>query len=581
MLDSRIEATYAKRSRGQLKSKLYDSYIRAFRWATDRISDSGVVAFVSNGGWLDANTADGIRLSLAEEYSHIYVYNLRGNSRVRGRAASAEGGNVFNVRVGIAIFIGIKLPHHSGKCVIEYSEIEPNLTRQQKLSKLSDLQLTSIPWRSIVPNTEGDWAKQRDTSFSAWPALGKTRGSSSPSIFRQHSLGLFTSRDAWSYNFSRNELLRNVRRLVSNYQVARDFFNRFTHDAGENRSESLVNKFLLTEKDLADASFVKWSAGLKKRLARDEQIRVNQADARVCAYRPFNLQVGYFGEKLCERRGSLEMMFPTAKHQNHGIAIIAPRDGTDFTVLMTNAMPDLSFFTYAVQFFPRYTYERVTHKHQLRFDEEQDTSGYRRIDNISDELLKVYRDAVGEKVTKNDIFNYVYGILHDPTYRERYAADLQKMLPRIPLPDTVDRFAAVADIGRQLAELHLNYEQARGYELDVQLKSGIDPDDRETWRVSKIKWRSKADHSALTYNGKVSITGIPDEAHEYMLGSRSALEWIIDRYQVKTDKSSGIVNDPNDWCDERDDPTYIVNLIKKITTVSVETMKLVAELRRT
>jgi predicted helicase len=190
----------------------------------------------------------------------------------------------------------------------------------------------------------------------------------------------------------------------------------------------------------------------------------------------------------------------------------------------------------------------------------------------------LYRTAVGEQVNKDNIFYYVYGVLHEPAYRTTYADDLKKMLPHIPTPASAERFELVAEVGRQLAELHVNYEAAQPYPLDVQLKPGADPNHWETWRVEKMRWRSKTERDAIVYNGKVTITGIPEAAHEYMLGSRTALEWIIDRYQVKTDKASGIVNDPNDWCDEHKDPTYIVDLIKKVTTVSLETVALVQQL---
>ena len=220
-------------------------------------------------------------------------------------------------------------------------------------------------------------------------------------------------------------------------------------------------------------------------------------------------------------------------------------------------------------------------------DIELDQHGYQRIDNITDGILTLYRSAVGDQVSKDDIFYYVYGLLHDPAYRETYASDLKKMLPHIPTPDTRERFEQLTSAGRRLADLHVDYECVDPYPLDVQLKSSASVDDRETWRVSKMKWGKKKcldtgknldDRTTLVYNPKVTIAGIPEEAERYMLGSRSALAWIIDRYQVKTDKASGIVNDPNDWCDEHDDPTYIVDLIKRVTTVAVETTKIVDSL---
>jgi predicted helicase len=237
------------------------------------------------------------------------------------------------------------------------------------------------------------------------------------------------------------------------------------------------------------------------------------------------------------------------------------------------------------QFFPRYFYERAESADggELDFGSTADDSwfdewGYRRVDNITDEILAVYRIALGDSVTKDQIFWSVYGQLHVPGYREKYAADLKKMLPHIPTPDSLERFSQLADAGEQLGGLHMRYEDVDPYPLGVEVKTEADKHDRETWRVQKMKWRSKTDHTAIVYNPMVSITGIPVEAEEYMLGPRSALAWIIDRYQVKTDKPSGIVSDPNLWCDEHDDPTYIVELIKKVTTVAVETMRIVRQL---
>ncbi len=205
-------------------------------------------------------------------------------------------------------------------------------------------------------------------------------------------------------------------------------------------------------------------------------------------------------------------------------------------------------------------------------------TGARRKDNITDSILMLYRQSSGQQVVKDDIFYYTYGVLHDPTYRSEHAADLKKMLPHVPTPERRERFDQLVAIGRTLADLHLTYEDAKPYPLEVEIKPGVDPTDRQSWRVQKMKWASKTDHSTIIYNAKVTITGIPEDAERYQLGSRSALVWVINRYQVSTDKASGIVNDPNDWCDEHDDPTYIVELIKKVTTVSVETIRIVDQL---
>jgi len=584
-LDGRIEQTYAAKSTATNKNSLYDSYIRAFRWATDRIEDAGVVAFVSNGGWIDGNTADGMRLSLADDYSHIYIYNLRGNARTAGDIRQKEAGNVFGSgsRNTVAIFIGIKDPRHVGACQIHYHDIGDYLTREQKLEVIADSTLGSIDWKTITPSPDGDWINQRDETFGTWPVIGdKGKASTAGRIFATYSAGLKTGRDAWCYNYSRPELSNSIHTLIGQYRVAQNDFAAFCkRESLTKPNEADVNKYLAANPDLTGTGKISWNRGLKQDLAKNRPLSWSDDAIRTFAYRPFCPQWGYIDRHVNDMIYQLPSMYPTPHHTNIGLLVMAPREGAEFGVLAAAAMPDLSFFTYTAQFFPRWTYMKADVDGGFEFSDSQEVDrwGYRRVDNITDDILALYRGAIGEQVNKkDDIFYYVYGVLHDPDYRARYAADLKKMLPHIPTPDSAERFKPVADIGRQLAELHVNYEAAETYPLDVQLKPGTDPAERNTWRVEKMRWRSKSDRSAILYNSRVTIAGIPDTAHDYLLGSRTALEWLIDRYQVKTDKTSGIVNDPNTWCDEHDNPTYIVELIKKVTTVSVLTVELVGEL---
>ena len=275
-------------------------------------------------------------------------------------------------------------------------------------------------------------------------------------------------------------------------------------------------------------------------------------------------------------------MFPTAKHPNLGIYVPAPGSGSYFSALATEILPDLCLLSASGQFFARYTYEPVLSDNQLELNSADDVTidGYKRIDNISDDALKRYQAEFGLGVTKDDIFASTYAVLHSPHYRDTFAADLKRQLPRIPLPSSIDNFHEFVEVGERLLDLHINYETVDPYPLHEQHSTG-DSNSADFYRVQKLKYGGSArnkDLSTIVYNANVTLSGIPDEAHEYVLGSRTALDWILDRYQVKTDKASGIVNDPNDWGLEHDDPRYIVDLIKRITTVSVETMKIVKNL---
>lgn len=583
-LDDRIRDTYLKgRNRGGSNS-LFDSYIRAFRWATDRVGDAGVIAFVSNGGWLDGNTADGMRRSLVEDYSHIYVYNLRGNARTAGDLRQKEAGNVFGSgsRNTVAIFVGIKNSRRTGPCNIHYADIGDYLTREQKLQIVADSTLQNVEWQVIQPTVGGDWINQRDETFSKWPVVGDKQDTGQTTVFYSYSRGLETGRDAWVYNFSRDALTDNCRSTIAFYSQAENRFQAWLRKNGLARDKAARDLFFAEESQYVnDAREISWTLSLKNRFATGTEIEFDNGSLSTAIYRPFCKQNVYFNRSLNHILGRLLSIFPTPQHSNIGFYQVGNGSAVPFSVIMLRNLPDLHVTGAGSggQFFPRWTYHRADDEGVLDFSGgvDLDEWGYRRVDNITDEILALYQGAVGH-VEKDDIFYYVYGILHDPDYRARYAADLKKMLPHIPTPDSPESFHHVASIGRQLADLHVGYEDVEPYPLDVQLRPGASPSNRETWRVDKMKWRSKTDKSALIYNGKVTISGFPDAVHKYTLGSRTALEWIIDRYQVKADKASGLINDPNDWCDEHDDPTYIVELIKKVTTVSVRTVELVGQL---
>lgn len=578
-LDSRIRDTYAKLSTATLKYNLYDSYIRAIRWASDRIGDSGVVAYVSNGGYLDANTADGLRLSLVDEFTSMYIFNLRGNARTSGERRQQEKDNVFGQgsRATIAVALFVKNPAGSSPAKLYYQDIGDYLTREQKLAKIGKLRSTSgVSWRQIEPSPEGDWVAQRDANFAGFPPIAtKDQKSREARFFATYSHGLVTSRDAWVYNYSREALTDNVKRLIANYNIE---VERWKSSGREGEPREFVSH---------DATKVNWSRDLLARLQKGRGADfAPDSLGRLVAYRPFSKQLSYYNPVFNAMSGKLSLVFPDASTPNTGMYVVGMSSAVSFSVLMLDCIPDLHVTGAGSggQFFPRYSYRATENDPSSLFPEdgtlgvfdEMDgkltarmEAGFERIDNVTDEILTDYRRSFGKDVSKDDIFFYVYGLLHSREYRAEFEADLKKMLPRIP---KVKAFKQFVEAGRALSELHLNYETVEPYPLI----ENVTPNG--SLRVTKMRYAKEGrqdNKTTIVYNDSITLTGIPEEAQEYLIGSRSALDWIIERYQVKTDKASGIVNDPNAWGDEHGDPRYILDLIKRITTVSVETVKIV------
>ncbi|MFS0244672.1 DEAD/DEAH box helicase [Corynebacterium striatum] len=598
-LDKRIEETFVANSAATNKNSLYDSYLRAIRWSIDRLGDSGVMAFVTNNGWIDGNTAAGFRLSLEDELSDIYVLNLRGNSRTAGELAKREGGNVFNIRVGVSIIIAVKREIPDDVC-IHYHDIGDYLSADEKLAIVDRSTLDNVKWQNIDPNIYGDWLNQRDENFETWPVIGKKKGDATK-FFEVHSAGLQTNRDAWVYSYSENKLNAQVKEISKNYNEVVEAFSSVSSDYS-GRGEARVTEFLKENPHYSDPSFVKWSRSLRHAASKGATVEVSQRQIVPSLYRPFSSQFVYFDAILNHERSQMPSMFPTQQHHNTGFMLTSPASHYPFALIATEFVPNLHALDTG-QFFSRFTWEPVDAEDGGLFGEGASISagessiygrvgevvaGYVRKDNITDAIKALYRDALGADVTGDDIFHFVYGQLHDPGYREKYAADLKKMLPHIETPTSRARFDQLAAAGRELMDLHVNYEDVEPWPVTVEVKASADENDRETWRVQKMKWAKKKDPETgknvndvmtLVYNKSVTVRDIPAEADKYMLGSRSALAWIIDRYQVKKDKASGIVNDPNDWADEMGNPRYIVDLIAKVTRVAVETVRIVQGIR--
>jgi predicted helicase len=567
-LDASIRATYAEQSAATNKNSLYNSYIRAIKWATQRVQKRGVIAYVTANGFLDSNSADGLRKSLADEFTKIFILDLKGNQKGDWRK---EGGKVFGVgsQSGITIVILVKGEMRSNaRAVITYASVGDFLSAEQKLNKISSAEsIYGLDAIDIKPNEHGDWLSQRNDEFLYFLPLGEKEGVSS--VFQLYSGGLKTNRDAWCYSFSHAAVQANMKRLIATYERDRNA-GRTSANATRENSQISWNRSLLKDLDSGRA-------------------RTFDAKALIpAAYRPFMVQQAYFSRALNDMVYRLPALFPSGRHVNYGFYVLNPGAEKPFSVLAVQRMPDLAFFgSNAGQFFARWRYESAEDAGMLDFavGDEEVADGYRKIDNITDEALQRFQAAYGRRVTRDDIFFYVYGLLHSPEYRETYAADLKKMLPRIALVEDPWPFV---DAGRELSELHLGYESVTPYPLDgLDVEPSGDPYD--FFAVQKMTFMKKrdpetkkliADKSAIVYNQRIILSGIPEDAYRYMLGSRSAIEWIIDRYQVKTDKPSGIVNDPNDWSREVGNPRYIVDLLARIVTVSLQTNQIVDNLPR-
>ncbi|MDN8576342.1 DEAD/DEAH box helicase [Corynebacterium sanguinis] len=593
-LDKRIAGTYAASSTAQRKASLYDSYLRAFRWATDRIGDQGIVAFVSNGGWIDGNTGDGVRLSMETDFTDLYVFNLRGNQRTAGEQSRKEGGKVFGTgsRSTIAITVGIKDPQRSG-FTLHYRDIGDYLSAEEKLGIVNRSSLGNIDWQTIEPNDSGDWLNQRSEYFNKWPTIG-TKNKGAVRFFNAHSSGLKTSRDPWCYNFSAQAVRGNIHDTANYYNSVVDITRRVQRENPETVFDDLKTQL--------DLSRFSWDRNNRREVLKGRLIGVPESNFRLSIYRPFMKQNSYFdtSRQLNNDTYQLPSMFPTTAHENIGFAVVGPGESVKTALLATNLLPDLHLIATS-QFFPRFTWAPVDADgglfgegsivtqapEQSEYGEIGEVvDGYVRVDNVTDEIKMIYREALGSDITGDDIFHFVYGKLHDPAYREAYAADLKKMLPHIETPASREEFDKFGTAGRELMKQHVGYEDVEPWPVTVTVKG--DETDRDTWRVTKMAWAKTVDPetgkkindvTTLKYNSYVTVSDIPAEAEEYMLGSRSALGWIVDRYQVKTDKASGIVNDPNDWADEVGNPRYIVDLIAKVTRVAVETVRIAEGLR--
>ncbi len=598
-LDERIRKTYAEKSEAILQKGLYDSYVRSIRWASDRVGNCGVIGFVTNAGFMDAKTTDGLRKCLAEEFSSIYVFHLRGlrGLKTSGERAKKEGGQIFGSGSGAAIAISllVKNPASASHGQIHFHHIGDYMSRDEKLHRISTFSsvagITALKgWTMITPDAHGDWLKQRDDGFSEFMVVGDKKGQA-PKVFDNFSLGVVTNRDSWCYNASKVGLTANMSRMIDFYNSEVKRFNQaHAGVVGKGRQER-VDGFID-----ADPTKISWTRSLKAELAKDRQFEFEKSCLTRGLYRPFFKQWLYFNRRFNEMVYQMPRFFPDATAENIVIGVSASESRSAFSVLISDQVVSLhATDMVGSQYFPLYLYEKAEEatEDELFTPAAASAAGtYTRRDGISDAGLAHFQAAYpapgeGSSITKEDLFYSIYGLLHSPDYRRRYADNLGKELPRIPAVKRFADFRAFAQAGRDLSHWHLHYETVAphpGATLDPG-KTPLAALTAADYRVTKMKFartrdpetnKSIPDKTTVHYNERLTIRDIPLAAYEYVVNGKPALEWVMERQAVTTDKDSGIVNDANLWATETmGNAKYPLELFLRVITVSLETMKIV------
>ncbi|MFJ7684338.1 DEAD/DEAH box helicase [Peribacillus butanolivorans] len=529
-LDKNIGQTYVKLASSRSLRTYYDSYIRAFRWATDRIGEQGVISFVTNSSFIDKPVMDGIRKSFEQEFNYLFILNLRGAIRGRsGDLAKREGQNVFDIMTGVSIAVLIKDGSENHK--IFYKDIGDYLTRKEKKDLLSQWQsLENIDWSEITPDKNGDWINKRDENYKNFSPMYDEENMDK-SIFIEKTSGIVTNRDSWVYNFSKQRVYDNTKKLISNYNSERL------------RLIKEKNKFELVEKN---EKIIKWTRSLRQKLEKNTEIKFSDKKIIKSLYRPFTKKYLNYDKNIIESaRGYWKGYFD---EPNIGIMVSGIGSRKGFSVLALDSIPSMDIMEKGQVFL-------------LNGIEEGEL-----LNNDSKSLISDIQ-CKGFGLNKEEFLYYIYAILHSKDYRNKYANDLTKGLPRIPILKNKEKFV---EVGRKLADFHLNYEKVEPYP-DVVIEGKANP----SYKVTKIKHPKKGMLDKIVFNSDLTITNIPEKAYEYVVNGRPAIEWIIDQYQVTTDKNSGITDEPNDYSD---DEKYIFNLLLRIINVSVQTVDLVNSL---
>lgn len=532
-LENDIQKTYIKYSKANNSNRVYDSYIKAFRWATNRLENKGIIGFVTNGNFIDNGSTDGLRASLYQDFNHLYIFNLRGNQRTQGEQSRKEGGKIFGSGSRAPIAISILVKDGTDDHEIHYHDIGDYLTRKAKLSTIKEFSsINGIDWDKIIPDINNDWINQRDLKYLEYTEISGEKDS----VFYNQYIGVNSNRDAWVYGYSKEKMLDNVNRMIDNYNIQAK--------KGYEDKSRLDN----------DLTQIKWTSELQKKALSGVELHFIKNCVVSTFYRPFTKKWLYYNRELLHRPGKFDTKWG---EKNLAIVTTGRSSNKDFSVLAIKNIPDINLMSAGAQTF-------------LRYDNSMNESLLQDNSNVNE----LFAQRIG--LSTDDTFTYVYGLLNSKEYQTKYANDLKKDLARIPIVKDKKKYV---EIGKKLMDLHLNYEEVPMYEgTSIESKNDL------SYKVKKMKFakvrnaetgKLEKDRSTIIFNTDITIKNIPEKAYEYVVNGKSAIEWIMDQYQVKTDKKSGITDDPNDFSD---DPKYIFNLLLRIINVSVQTVDLVNSL---
>lgn len=529
-LEKRIADTYVKHSTTNNNSATYDSYIKSIRWSSDRLNGKGIIGFVTNGSFIDGTSSDGLRSCLYNEFNYLYIFNLRGNQRTQGEQSRKEGGKIFGSGSRAPIAISILVKDGSDIHELYYHDIGDYLSRKEKLQILENSnRIDRLAWEQIAPDRNQDWINQRDPNYQKYWSINDSRNT----VFKINAIGSGTYRDSWVSGFSKSEVIDNTERMVKNY-----------------------NDLIINKSDIVrDDKFINWTSALESQFLKRKELYVNRDNVRLELYRPFTKKWVFYDRAVVERPG----LYISKWGKNNEVLITTGRSSSKgFSILASDCIPDRNVMSGGAQGF-------------MKFDNSvAPTELVPDCNNINEQF------ALKLGTSLDDTFAYVYGLLNSPEYQQKYANDLKKDLARIPVVAEKEKYV---EIGKKLIDLHINYEEVPVYEGVT-----IDASENPSYKVEKMKFAKKRnpetqklenDRSIIIFNSDITIKNIPEKAYEYVVNGRSAIEWIIDQYQVKTDKKSGITDDPNDFSSN---PKYIFNLLLRIINVSVQTVDLVNSL---